>query len=198
MRIFLRTVLDPRVKTSLFTNNPDLFVESWLKGCFKSFEASLLSTRYNQGADAIASDSELSVSAPAPKTSTRDRDRTAAALAKVLGDSDDNEDEQVTPKKKLTAKEELIEYLGEERLAKRHCPLEYWKKKQTRYPSLAAMARDFLAIPGSSVSVERIFNIGRDVISLRRASLSPDTIALLMNLRARFILEKRHPNLCIK
>ncbi|KIO23316.1 hypothetical protein M407DRAFT_49867, partial [Tulasnella calospora MUT 4182] len=42
------------------------------------------------------------------------------------------------------------------------------------------MARDFLAIPGSSVSVERCLNIGCDVISLRWASLSADTIRLLM------------------
>jgi hypothetical protein len=33
---------------------------------------------------------------------------------------------------------------------------------------------------GSAVAVERIFSGGRDTISLRRASLHPDTIRILM------------------
>ncbi|KIO31670.1 hypothetical protein M407DRAFT_67676, partial [Tulasnella calospora MUT 4182] len=60
-----------------------------------------------------------------------------------------------------------------------------------RYPRLARMARDFLAIPGSSVSVERCLSIGRDVISLRRASLWAETIRLLMTYRAELLLDKR-------
>lgn len=53
------------------------------------------------------------------------------------------------------------------------------------------MARDFLAIPGSSVSVERCLSIGRDVISLRRPSLSAETVRMLMTFRAELLLEKR-------
>ncbi|EUC59152.1 hAT family dimerization protein, partial [Rhizoctonia solani AG-3 Rhs1AP] len=33
-------------------------------------------------------------------------------------------------------------------------PLEWWSKHQLRFPQLAAMARDYLCIPGSSVAVE--------------------------------------------
>ncbi len=35
-------------------------------------------------------------------------------------------------------------------------------------------------LPGSAVAVERVFSGGRDTISLRRASLKPDTIRVLM------------------
>jgi hypothetical protein len=50
---------------------------------------------------------------------------------------------------------------------------------------------------GSAVAVERIFSGGRDTISLRRASLHPDTIRILMigkhRLRlARERLHKKH------
>jgi hypothetical protein len=38
---------------------------------------------------------------------------------------------------------------------------------------------------GSAVAVERIFSSGRDTISLRRASLQPDTIRTLMVLKHR-------------
>ena len=37
-----------------------------------------------------------------------------------------------------------------------------------------------LSIEGSSVSVERIFNIGRDVIALRRSALEALSISELM------------------
>jgi len=38
---------------------------------------------------------------------------------------------------------------------------------------------------GSAVAVERIFSGGRDTISLRRASLKPDTIRILMLVKQR-------------
>jgi hypothetical protein len=44
---------------------------------------------------------------------------------------------------------------------------------------------------GTSVAVERVFSAGRDVISVRRASLSAESIRMLMNYRAGIILEKR-------
>jgi hypothetical protein len=41
---------------------------------------------------------------------------------------------------------------------------------------------------GSAVAVERIFSGGRDTISLRRASLQPETIRMLMVLKQRLRL----------
>ena len=42
--------------------------------------------------------------------------------------------------------------------------------------------------PGSAVAVERIFSGGHDTISLRRASLIPDTIQVLMLVKQRLKL----------
>jgi hypothetical protein len=58
--------------------------------------------------------------------------------------------------------------------------LEYWKSHAKQFPNLSAVARDILSIPGSSVSVERMFNCGRDVIGLRRHALQPETFSTLM------------------
>jgi hypothetical protein len=41
---------------------------------------------------------------------------------------------------------------------------------------------------GSAVAVERIFSGGRDIISLRCASLKPETICTLMLVKARLRL----------
>ncbi|CAE7077857.1 unnamed protein product [Rhizoctonia solani] len=83
---------------------------------------------------------------------------------------------------------EIQEYLAEPTTST--APLDWWNKHASRFPRLAAMARDYLCIPGSSVAVERVLSTGRDVISLRRAALSADTIRTLMNYRADIMLEK--------
>lgn len=48
--------------------------------------------------------------------------------------------------------------------------------RQSEYPNLARMARDYLAIPGTGVPVERLFSTGPDLLSPRRQSLKPQTI----------------------
>ena len=45
--------------------------------------------------------------------------------------------------------------------------------------------------PGSAVAVERIFSGGRDTISLRRASLKPETIRTLMLVKQRLRLARK-------
>ena len=47
-----------------------------------------------------------------------------------------------------------------------------------------------MCVPGSSVSVERCFNAGCDIISLRRASLKAETIRNLLTAQSAIKLEK--------
>lgn len=58
--------------------------------------------------------------------------------------------------------------------------LEYWKRCQPMWPGLAQMAQDVLAVPATSVGVERMFNMARDICHYRRGHLKPDTIRDLM------------------
>jgi hypothetical protein len=44
---------------------------------------------------------------------------------------------------------------------------------------ISKMARDFLAIPGTSVSVEQLFSSARHLCHESRASLKPRTIQML-------------------
>ncbi|KZW03138.1 hypothetical protein EXIGLDRAFT_589925, partial [Exidia glandulosa HHB12029] len=59
----------------------------------------------------------------------------------------------------------------------------WWRDHAAQFPHLSRFARDIFSIPGSAVAVERIFSSGRDVISVRRSSLKPETISLLMVLK---------------
>ena len=87
-------------------------------------------------------------------------------------------------------------------------PLDWWWGRRAQFPNLYRLARDILAIPGeyffhffpsyvklriilgSAVAVERIFSGGRDTISMRRASLLPDTIRTLMLVKHRLRLAR--------
>jgi len=91
-------------------------------------------------------------------------------------------------------------------------PLQWWAGRRSQFPNLSRFARDILSIPGkfttdlfslfnhlpmflsfyagSAVAVERIFSGSRDTISLRRASLNPETIRTLMLVKQRLRLAR--------
>ena len=54
--------------------------------------------------------------------------------------------------------------------------LMWWKSNSVKYPNLSRMARDYLTIPGTSASSERLFSSGKELITDKRNLLSPDTI----------------------
>ncbi|KAF7358612.1 Dimer-Tnp-hAT domain-containing protein [Mycena sanguinolenta] len=59
-------------------------------------------------------------------------------------------------------------------------PLLWWKEYEHRFPVVARMARDFLAIPGTSVSVERLFSRSRHLCHEARGSMKAKTISEAM------------------
>ena len=62
-------------------------------------------------------------------------------------------------------------------------PVKWWSARILQFPNLSQLTRDLLSIPGSAVTVERIFSGGRDTISIRRARLSASLIRTLMFLK---------------
>jgi len=60
---------------------------------------------------------------------------------------------------------------------------KWWNQHKETYPQMTKAARDYLAIPASEVSVERLFSSGRDMIGVRQFSLSPETMRQLILLR---------------
>ena len=61
--------------------------------------------------------------------------------------------------------------------------LDFWRKREPVWPRLAQMARDVLAVPETSVGVERMFNMARDICHYRRGHLKPEAIRDLMILK---------------
>ncbi|CAL5434686.1 unnamed protein product [Camellia sinensis] len=58
--------------------------------------------------------------------------------------------------------------------------LTWWKSNASKYPILQAIARDFLAIPVSTVASESAFSTSGRLVSPYRSRLHPDTLEALM------------------
>ena len=87
-------------------------------------------------------------------------------------------------------------------------PVHWWMGRRAQFPNLFWLVRDLLCIPGklylthkviflftkpvlgSAVAVERVFSGGRDTISLRRASLHPEPIKVLMLVKKKLHLAR--------
>ena len=54
--------------------------------------------------------------------------------------------------------------------------LKWWSQHASTYPRLARVARDYLAIPASSVPAERVFSGGSDMITHKQGPLHEHTI----------------------
>jgi hypothetical protein len=61
--------------------------------------------------------------------------------------------------------------------------LNWWNANQCIYPLMARAARDYLAIPLSEVDIERFFSDGRDILGVRRWSMSGATMRALTILK---------------
>ena len=61
--------------------------------------------------------------------------------------------------------------------------LNWWDGNKYEFPCMAQAARDYLPIPASEVDVERLFNVGRDVLGVRRFAMSGNTLRTVMMLK---------------
>jgi hypothetical protein len=127
---FFATALDPRYKLWIFEKHTDLFGEGWVKDCRKAL-VDTLSREYDDGDITITG-----VTIPSKRASGVEDDWEREMKAMLL-------DDDITG---ITANEEFATYLAEAR--NRMDPLDWWKINAGRFPRLAKMARDYLAIPG--------------------------------------------------
>jgi hypothetical protein len=80
-----------------------------------------------------------------------------------------------------TSNNELQTYLNEDLEQNMEINvLEWWKVNSGRYPILASIARDVLAIPVTTVASESAFSTGERVLDPYRSSLTPTTAEALI------------------
>ncbi|CAI5501905.1 unnamed protein product [Closterium sp. Naga37s-1] len=122
-----------------------------------------------------------------------------ATVTEEEGDAaDDDEDAQFLPsRRRLAARlsasqeagrggmvqdDEVSRYLSE-RVRCDVSALEYWRTA-TNMQTLRRMARDYLAIPATSASSERVFSLGRNLISWKRHRLASQRTRAVMILKS--------------
>jgi hypothetical protein len=63
-------------------------------------------------------------------------------------------------------------------------PLEWWRINESQFPHLSKMARDYLAIPATSVPSEQCFSISKNLITNNRNRLVGKTVRMCMCLKS--------------
>ncbi|KAK1413168.1 hypothetical protein QVD17_34938 [Tagetes erecta] len=61
--------------------------------------------------------------------------------------------------------------------------LAWWKRKETEFPILSAMARDLLIVQASTVASESAFSFSGRVLSVRRTRLTPTALEMCICLK---------------
>ena len=77
-------------------------------------------------------------------------------------------------------KQELDLYLHSPTFDIDMCPLEWWKTEETKFPSLAKLAKKYLCVCATSVSSERIFSTGGSIVTDSRTCLKPERVDSLV------------------
>ncbi|KAM8766859.1 E3 SUMO-protein ligase ZBED1-like [Acanthopagrus schlegelii] len=102
----------------------------------------------------------------------------------TTSDEEQDEEQQLLQ----TVHQEVLMYFGEHPLSKKENPLTWWEKNAARYPTLAELARSLLCIPATSTPSERLFSAAGNIVSKKRASLSPEHVDMLTFLHFNKVL----------
>jgi hypothetical protein len=73
--------------------------------------------------------------------------------------------------------------------------LDYWNSCKYEYPLMFQAVRDYIPIPGSEVDIERLFNTRRDMLGLRRFSMSGNTLGMMMMLKDALRVKEESKNM---
>lgn len=84
---------------------------------------------------------------------------------------------------KTKTKDELDHYIALDTIGFQDDPLAWWRAREASLPALALLARQYLAVPVSSVSCERVFSASGITMNKQRTKLSAATFGELVFLR---------------
>lgn len=151
---YMAAVLDPRIKKDLIPEN--LNSEKNLEEARSYFSRNYAAGQFPSAANGYA---------------------TAAAAAAQDGEAVSSVSfaEEIARKRRrlsvVPAADELTQYLSEPPVPIATDVLEWWKVNSSRYPRLSVMARDYLAVQGTSVEPENVFSGKGDDLQRRRFCL---------------------------
>ena len=81
------------------------------------------------------------------------------------------------------SRDELSQFLALNQVNSKVQPLDWWKANESAFPTMAKMAKDYLAAQDSSVPSEEIFSSAADLVTQDRNRLSDTSISKAMCLK---------------
>ena len=79
-----------------------------------------------------------------------------------------------------TIEQEVAQYRAEKQIEQGCDPLAWWKLNCHRFKVLSQLARKFFSVPATSVPSERLFSAAGNIVSAKRASLTPQNVECLV------------------
>ncbi|KAM3287096.1 zinc finger BED domain-containing protein RICESLEEPER 1 [Capsicum chacoense] len=165
LTLAIAVVLDPRFKMKLVEYYYNRIYDSDASNQIKEISDAIreLSNEYSMGSPLLDPDTAgASGSVASTIIGTRDR---LKGFDKFLHETTQNHN--------ITS--DLDKYLGEPVFPRNYdfSVLNWWKVHTPRYPILSMMARDILAVPGSTLGPELAFSNRGRVLDLHRSTLNP-------------------------
>jgi hAT family C-terminal dimerisation region len=112
----------------------------------------------------------------------------ASLLSYLRSDEEENEREREASDEAMftpsVIKRQLAMFASENQQPQTADTLTWWQENDTRFRSLATLARKYLAIPATSAPSERVFSLAGNICNRRRACLSPAHLDALVFLNA--------------
>ncbi|RVE75460.1 hypothetical protein OJAV_G00016690 [Oryzias javanicus] len=173
---YIATLLDPRYKDCFFIKSANLTLA----------KEHLIQELVNkeEKARAVVSEAAASPDTKAPRLeacSTLD-----SAFEEIL-----QERQSVSRSVSCTSAEvQVCTSLSEQTIPKRDDPLGYWKERALQFPSMAALAAQYLSAPCSSVQSERLFSSVSNILDENRNRLKSENVEMLVFIKKniKFIL----------
>ena len=70
--------------------------------------------------------------------------------------------------------DEITKYMAESTIDIGENPLNWWKKKESKYPRLSVLARKYLSVQASSTASERVFSLMGNILTKKRLRLTSE------------------------
>jgi hypothetical protein len=150
------TVLDPRLKLQYYRNHG--WEEERIEEALEKFRSAY--ARYR--------------SPPVPSANERAPAKPSSAY-RVEG--------MAFKQRRICQSDELEAYVAAPTAGDDTKALQWWKEHAITYPCLAAMARDYLAIPATGAPVERVFSGGTTLVQPKRRLLREGSVRACMCLK---------------
>lgn len=181
--LYIATILDPRYKLYIIrkvSSNEELIdkVTLYFNEVYKKYKLNLTRRNNTSNIDTIDNSNSIPSSSNILGTSF-----ISINSQKQSKDSDSDDSLYIDNDKETININEVDTYLEERRSSRKTKIDEYWRLSKDKYPILFLIAKDYLAIPPTSVPSESTFSKVGDIVTKKRNRLLPDTIKKLIILK---------------